>query len=487
MADIVSSLFGLNPNEIVALRQKEDQANAFQYGKGQRNPGAATTGYGFGAGLSRGLMSGLGIQDPALEKATKLQQILSDAQSELGPDVNDQAKLLSTVQQKLAQDPRFAQEALQVGAMAQKAAQEQSLGQAKLATEKAQLTKAQTDAQIKQNELQDAANFKKDLGTLDPTSPTYDTELKQLTLKYATPDKLFATLQTSEDKAAYRDFALNQLQLATKARMDLADKNNASDIEKEKIKLEGKALADAIKANATGNPKINANEKLIANTMTTALAEAGVATDNLSNLTSKGTVYTSAGAFNNLSDEGIFGASAKAMTRAMTPQDKAMYESVMLPLVRQVVTIQSGGRYKITEGAVKQEMQAIMTQAGQSHETMLAKMGEIKQTIAKSAEAALASGALNPEQKQLVEDNLLKIDKAIPWEVNDVINFVHGGGKGKNFKTWLDSTKVSFTPTKPLSPDQEAKMSKTIEAIGSGKISKDAGKALLKKYGIEVN
>lgn len=210
------------------------------------------------------------------------------------------------------------------------------------------------------------------------------------------------------------------------------------------VSTEGKSLYELASNEGISGQigKSGQQDRTIANTMTTAMSEAGISLENLSNLTKKGTIYTTAGAYDNLSDHGVLGATAKQLTQEnLTSQNQQMYRSVMLPLVRQAVTIQSGGRYKITEGAVKQEMDAVMASAGQSHMTMLEKMAELKQTISKGAEASLAAGILNPKQEAIVRNNLEQLDRAIPWSVNDVVSFATSGGKAKDFGTWLKASK----------------------------------------------
>lgn len=144
MADIVNSLFGL-PSEDVRqqlYQQQQDFSTQFAntYGNEYDKRNALLGGMvgnavaNLGAGI-------FGVQDPRLKRATTLESILQSTQQELGENVNNPAVLYPALQQRLA-EAGFSREAMQVGQVGQKAMQEAQLNQAKLATEQAQLAKA---------------------------------------------------------------------------------------------------------------------------------------------------------------------------------------------------------------------------------------------------------------------------------------------------------------------------------------------------------
>jgi tetratricopeptide (TPR) repeat protein len=211
--------------------------------------------------------------------------------------------------------------------------------------------------------------------------------------------------------------------------------------------------------------------------LTTAALESEASIDNLVKLTHGGAIHTTAGAFDNLTDHGVIGATAKGITQTLNSDQKAMYTSIMMPLMRTAATIQGGAYYKLNESQVQQEMRAMLAPAGVSHLTMLEKMAELKQSIERGLEAGLDSETLKPKQEEAVTTARENIMKAIPWTVGDVIDFKDTGGKAKNFGEWLkkekgiDLTEVLNTATKrasspPVSP------------------SADAGQSLLARYGL---
>lgn len=500
MADIVNSLFGLSTNDI--HQKKNEEFKAFQASlvanaKGNRAKAGAALGAGLGKGLANAATGWLGIQDPELERAATIEKVLKDTQDQLGEGVQDPAVLYPTLQKNL-NDAGFSREAMQLGEVSQKAFQQKQLNTASIQEKQASAQTKQFELQAKQDEANNIAQYKQDISTLDPASPTYQQDVMQAALKYAPPEKIYTALQSSQDKEAYRVWATKQQDDLIEARIQAAQQRGATQEElirlRSSLTTEAKVKAEEIKANtAPTNPKLTMPEKLIAHTMTTAMHEASVGVDNLSALTKGGKVHTSAGAFSSLDDSGVMGATSAVMGRELTPQDRAVYESIMIPLVRITATVQNGGRYKLTEGQIKQETKAITTMSGHSHETMLAKMGEMKQTIKAAAEATLVSRTLNPEQAELVKKNLELIDESIPWTVKDVVKFTDRKDKNVTFEEFLNKSKkseeTSFTLRKGFiaNAQQEQELAKAIKVVSDGKLSKSKAKAILLKQGIKVD
>lgn len=75
MAGMIEGIFGIMPSDVRAaeLQQQQEQAQAL-IKTGQASPFAATFGTAFGAGLSKGLLSRLGLETPEMEKAKANQE-----------------------------------------------------------------------------------------------------------------------------------------------------------------------------------------------------------------------------------------------------------------------------------------------------------------------------------------------------------------------------------------------------------------------------
>lgn len=245
-------------------------------------------------------------------------------------------------------------------------------------------------------------------------------------------------------------------------------------------------------AQATGGGKGSWQERATANTMTTAMLEVtggkdettGVyipgAAENIMKLTNAGRISTSTGTYDNISDHGVLGASAKAIGMKLTDTDKQMYRSVMTDLVRQTATLTSGGRYKLNEAQVNQETAALTAGPNQSHMTMLEKIAKIKQNAINGARASLEAGSLNEAQANSMREGITKLNEIIPWNANDVIEFHREGGKAKDFQTWLDEKKGIKVPDMFPTKKGEAKPA----AKPATTISMDALDAELNKRGL---
>ena len=88
MANVVSGLFGLSPEQVIQQQQATDTAEAANLGA-LMPEGYGAVGYGMsklGSGAIRGLSSVFGLEDPSLTKAKDMEQIMRDTQDELGSD-----------------------------------------------------------------------------------------------------------------------------------------------------------------------------------------------------------------------------------------------------------------------------------------------------------------------------------------------------------------------------------------------------------------
>jgi len=122
MADIVGSLFGLSVPELEAQRRQrmmeDNQQSALYQSKGSIAPGRTYNQALLGRSLGQAIGGALfGVQDPMIERATKLEGILKQTQDELGADSQDPVKLYGTLSQKLGEAGfgRESAQALQLG------------------------------------------------------------------------------------------------------------------------------------------------------------------------------------------------------------------------------------------------------------------------------------------------------------------------------------------------------------------------------------
>ena len=177
MADnIVGSLFGVDPQQLMQQRQATDTTNAFRYAQLDPLQQAKMSIYQGGAGLARGIGGLLG-GDPELEKVSKIKQLSSQF------DLTSPTGMRQFAQQLQQFAP---QEAVMAVARADE-------------MEKSGLGLQKTRADISKAELS-AANEEKlraELSALGPNATEKD--VISVVTKYGSPDKILQVLQRSED------------------------------------------------------------------------------------------------------------------------------------------------------------------------------------------------------------------------------------------------------------------------------------------------
>jgi len=112
MANVVSGLFGLSPEQVIQQQQTMDKQEAAQLGA-LMPAGYGAVGYGMsrlGSGAIRGLSEVFGMGDPTLMKARDIEQIMKDTQSDLGANA-DPATVYQSLYNRLS-DKGYSNEAM---------------------------------------------------------------------------------------------------------------------------------------------------------------------------------------------------------------------------------------------------------------------------------------------------------------------------------------------------------------------------------------
>jgi len=449
MADIVGSLFGLSVPELQAQQrqkqQEENQNYAMMMAKGSVAPGKiynrALLGHGIGQALGGALF---GIQDPMIERATKLENILKETQTELGADSSDPTKLYGTLSQKLG-DAGFGREASQASQLYQESAKNQAQT-AKLNTEIA----AKEQEALQQKKGQEAiAQLWKSKQVLGQT-PTNE-EIIGVASQFMPADKLATMMQNSADKEAYRKVMIDQAKASADARVQAGLDRNANAKEMEAIRQQNRmdlaALTASLKPKDNGS-KSSVYERGYANNFVTSSAELVPATTNLNVLTNGGTSPITAGVFTGLKGTGILSSTGAAFGTAITPSESGQYESIMLPVIQNIGTMQNGGR-RTTISQLDNLKSALIAKPGQPYVVQVQKMGELRQIAEAASDAAMTNPAVSDEQKAAITANLEKVKQAIPFTGTDVAKYSLYAKKNPTVK-FADWLKVNGTDKEAL-------------------------------------
>jgi hypothetical protein len=179
MAEIVNSLFGVSPEQLMRQRQTTDASNAFRFAQLSPMERAQYSIYQGGAGVGRavgGLLGG----DPELEKISQIKQLSSQFDLSTAQGARDFARALQ---------PFAPAEAMQAVREADR-------------MEQAGLTRQKTAADIgvTQRKESQEEQLRAELAALPPTATAADRIA--VVSKYGNPDVILRTLQASEDRQA---------------------------------------------------------------------------------------------------------------------------------------------------------------------------------------------------------------------------------------------------------------------------------------------
>ena len=205
---MATSLFGPSPLDYQQAQQAGLQQQASQYA--QLNPlqRAAQGMYQAGSNLGGGIAGLMGIQDPMVEKASKIESILQGSDQTSAQGFMDLYKKFS--------DANLPQQAQLAAAKAQEFKQSEatlSQTQAKTAQEAAAARAAAY--KVSQDE-----ELRTKLAALPADASQED--MMKVVMQYGSPDKVLQVVQMSADKQAARDQALTLAREAAAARVEAA-------------------------------------------------------------------------------------------------------------------------------------------------------------------------------------------------------------------------------------------------------------------------
>jgi hypothetical protein len=427
MAGIVASLFGPTPEELMSLQRKEQNQAISQAGQLYGPKGA--TGAAIGTALARGANKLFGLEDPEIKKANDVYAILKTTQQDLGIDATDPTKLYPALQANFANAG--------YGDIAEKVSTEGATKILDWNTKQATINQKAFDLENDRN-AKAAVLTVQENAAKENRAPTNE-ELISAVSPFVSADKLVPLLQTSTDKAAYRDTMKYEIDKRyEQKKQDGIDKkedklffaNLAFDHQKQLKELEAKL-----------NPKGSASsvyERGYANNFVTSSAELVPATSNLNILTQGGVSPITAGVFTGIKGTGILSSTGAVLGTTITSAESGQYESIMLPVIQNIGTMQNAGR-RTTISQLDNLKNALIAKPGQQYVVQIQKMGELRQIAEAAVDAAMTNPALTDDQKAAVKGNLEKVKQAIPFTGSDVAKYSVYAKKNPTvqFKDWL--------------------------------------------------
>jgi hypothetical protein len=442
MAGIVPSLFGPTPEDLMSLRRKEEAQYIREAGQTLGPRGA--TGAALGTLLGRGANKLFGLEDPEVKKATDVYAILKTTQQDLGSDATDPTKLYPALQENFANAG--------YGDIAEKVSTEGATKildwNAKQATIKQKTFDLENDQNAKAAIVKLQENAAKENRT--PTNEEIITAVSP----FMSADKLAPLLQTSADKAAYRDTMKYEIDKRYEQKKQDAITRKEDKLFFVNLDFEHKKEIEQLKA--TLNPKGTASsvyERGYANQALNSFNELVPAFDNIGILTNKGVNPLTGGAFSALKGTGFMSATGVQLGQVITSADQAQYDSIMGPAAYNVAVLQAGGRVP-RQAQIDNITNKILTKGSTvPHIAQLQKLGELRQIVDQANKTYQANPAASEEQKAMAQEATNRYKEAVPFDGTDVAKYSVYMKKNPTikFQDWLKvngSNKEAFRDNK---------------------------------------
>lgn len=467
------SSFGPTPEELQKLRRQEAEAASMA---AQKISPQYAAGYGIG-NLFGGVVSSIfGIEDPELKRAKGVQTAYKNVLESSGGTIADQGAFYDQMAYELGQQG-LSEDAVKASMLGNEFRKQQEALQLERDVKQSQIDKANAEAAIKVQDFQREEQGRQALIKAQQDAAASGTTLStedviSVLSPYMSAEKLAGMMQTSADKAAYR--GMMQAQIDTQKELGLAriselkDKDirdNQTKLLMKQIDAQQKALDRATKG--TGGAKSSVYERGYANNFVTSTAELVPATTNLNVLTNGGTSPVTAGVFSGLKGTGVLSSTGAALGTAITPTESGQYESIMLPVIANVATMQNAGR-RTTLAQIENLKNAILAKPGQPYIVQVQKMGELRQIVEAAADAAKTNPAMSDDQLAAIQGNVEKVRQAIPFTGTDVTKYSQYAKKNPTVK-FVDWLKVNGSDKEAFQPAVQEKTVGNVTYINDGK------------------
>ena len=231
MAEVINSLFGITPESLTAQRDQALQQEAMQYAK--MDPfQRATAGIYSGANRLGGAIGGmLGAQDPEMQKAAALQNIMKQANTTTPEG-------LATLAQTLGSQG-FGQQAMAVMDQARQAQLNVAkTGKAVAEQKKVELTTAQEE------------KLRTELSALGPDAT--EEQYLQVVRKYGDPDKIMTSIQTTQARNDAATAKVEAATIAAEAKLEAARMQGATQLEIARMAAQSRAEIAQLAASLKG-------------------------------------------------------------------------------------------------------------------------------------------------------------------------------------------------------------------------------------------
>jgi hypothetical protein len=253
----------------------------------------------------------------------------------------------------------------------------------------------------------------------------------------------------------------NKVEKEERARRDELRKEKTADLQQQRL--------EALLRNGQGSGKETPAQTRIVQ----ALTQTSDALKNVANLP----ITTTGPMFQQKQFNSLYTAPLSALNQQLSDETSQMLQTRMTGVSRGLAALESGGAATGLVGLTESIEKGTFIPAGAKLNVALDKLGEMRRIVESSAKAMLNDPKLSPERKQLIQDELGIVQKAIPFTQADIDR------ARKESKTNPDLTFTEFTAQK-FSGEKTAKTGNApqsaLDYLKANPTQKEAFKA---KYG----
>lgn len=211
---------------------------------------------------------------------------------------------------------------------------------------------------------------------------------------------------------------------------------NPSDIKE----VTNKELASAIKLGTKPSEKGAGVAAGQIERMTNAMTQVSGAIKAISDLP----ITTTAPVFGQKEFKGLFSAPLSVLNQKMSAETSQMMAGRMVGVARNLASLETGGAATGLAGLTDSIQAGISIPAGAKLHVALDRLAEMRRIVEDAARGALASSKYTADQKQLIRENLLIVENAIPFTLEDVAQATIAS-KGKSPRVPKEDRNLTFT------------------------------------------
>jgi hypothetical protein len=209
-----------------------------------------------------------------------------------------------------------------------------------------------------------------------------------------------------------REQLLSKMSPEARNKVEKEDRARRDEVRKERsAELRDERMIALLRGGAGGAGKETPQQTRVIQ----ALTQTSDALQNVANLP-----ITTGPVFQQKQFGSLYTAPLSALNQKLSDESSQMLQTRMTGVARGLAALESGGAATGLVGLTESIEKGTFIQSGSKLDVALDKMGEMRRIVESSAKAMMNDPKLSPERKQLIQDELAIVQKAIPFTQGDI-------------------------------------------------------------------